>query len=414
MSAAAVQTTETTGAVSAQSPSTTQAADDATPKIPPINVLLMGTDARPDESGPPRTDTLMVLTLDPQSKTAGMLSLPRDLWVPIPGYNTTTKINTAYALGQETNYQGGGAQLTMDTISSFIGRPVQYYVRVNFDGFRQAIDLIGGIDVVVAKTIHDEQYPTEDYGYETFHLDAGPQHLDGDTALKYARTRNVDDDYGRARRQQDVLRAALDKVRRADMLPTLLAKAPSLLYTMRSSVETNLPIGRILEIANFVNNNSLREIRQLVLDSRYGEETYSVDGAWILVPDRQQVRAALNTFFAPKTPITSAAQATGALKSDLTEVRIEVLNGAGEPGVAAKTRDLLQSHGWHVVSIGDADRSDYSQTVLVNYGVSNIVIKQLIDDLQIQPSLANIAGLAPSTPVDLRIVVGQDFLPNLR
>ncbi|HXF63988.1 MAG TPA: LCP family protein, partial [Caldilineaceae bacterium] len=147
--------------------------------VPAINVLLLGTDARPDESAPPRTDTMILLTFDPQRQSLGMLSLPRDLWVPIPGYGYEAKINTAYSLGETYGYAGGGAQLAKDTVSSFIGQPVQYYARVNFQGFVELIDLIGGIDVVVPATIHDEQFPTDDYGVTTFHLEAGAQHLDG-------------------------------------------------------------------------------------------------------------------------------------------------------------------------------------------------------------------------------------------
>ena len=165
--------------------------------VPAINVLLLGTDARPDDPVAPRTDTMILLTLDPQSQTAGMLSLPRDLWIPIPGFGYSTKINTAYTIGESREYPGGGAQLAKDTISSFVGQPVQYYLRVNFQGFVELIDLIGGVQIVVPETIHDDKYPTDDYGYQTFHIDAGIQHLDGQTALQYVRTRNGDDDYSR-------------------------------------------------------------------------------------------------------------------------------------------------------------------------------------------------------------------------
>ncbi len=299
----------------------------------PINILLMGTDARPDELGPPLTDTLILLSLDPNSMTAGILSLPRDLWVPLPGMDLTTKVNIAYRIGETSKYPGGGPQLVKDTISSVIGQPVPYYVQVSFDGFTEVVDLIGGVDVVVPVAIHDEEYPTENYGFETFHLDAGAQHMDGETALKYVRTRNVDSDYGRARRQQQVIRALADKVLRAEMIPTLIAKAPKLLYTMRSSIDTDMPMAVQLDLANFVADNSVNEIRQLVLDSRYGEETYSDEGAWILVPDRARVRAALNTFFSP-APSGNAGAVAAAGTPDW--IRVEILNGTGEPGVAAR------------------------------------------------------------------------------
>lgn len=379
----------------------------ATPSQP-INILIMGTDARSDDFDLPLTDTLILVSLDPATHTAGMLSLPRDLWVPLPGLNVTTKINLAYRLGETSGYAGGGPQLVKDTVSSLIGQPVPYYVRINFDGFVELIDLIGGVEVVVPTTIHDDKYPTADYGYEVFHLDAGTQHLDGATALKYVRTRNVDSDYGRARRQQQIIRAVADKVLRADMLPMLLARAPRLLYTMRSSLDTDVPMATQLELANFIGNNSLNEIRQLVLDNRYGEETYSEEGAWILVPDRARVRTAVAAFFTPSTSEEALANAA----SDW--VRVEVLNGTGQPGIAARTRDLLQAKGWQVISIGDADRGDYEHTLIVNYGVPEGMVAKVSSDLQLQPDVSSLNGLNPSIPVDMRIVVGKDFLNALR
>lgn len=377
----------------------------ASAAVPAINVLLLGTDARPDESDVPRTDTMILASFDPHTQRLGLLSLPRDLWLPIPGLGFSSKINTAYQLGVTEEYPGGGPQLAKDTVSSFIGHPVQYYVRVNFDGFVELIDLIGGVEVVVPTTIHDEQYPTEDYGFQTFHLDAGIQHLDGETALKYVRTRNIDDDYSRARRQQQVIRAVADKVVRADMLPALLSKLPRLLYTMRSSIETDIPMALMLDFANYARGSSLRDIRQLVLDNSYGQETYAENGAWILLPDRALVRVALADFFAASNEPGSAVAQSG---SDW--VRIEVLNGTGEPGVAARTRDLLEAQGWQVVSIGDADRSDYGRTLIINYGVPQELVDKVGTDLEIEPNLSRLDGLDSSAPVDVRIVVGRDFL----
>jgi hypothetical protein len=269
----------------------------------------------------------------------------------------------------------------------------------------------GGVDVVVPTTIYDDKYPTQDYGYKTFYLEAGPQHLDGETALMYVRTRNVDDDYHRAGRQQQVIRAVADKVLRADMLPTLLPKLPRLLMTMSNSVHTDLPASLQLELANYLSSSKSLEIRQLVLDNRFGEETYSEEGAWILKPDRNLVRTAMANFFAPPAVATDGSAVA---MSTPEWVRIEVLNGTGEPGVAAETRDLLQSRGYQVVSIGDADRNDYGRTLIINYGVPDAVVEQMGNDLALNPNLSSLQGLNVSAPVDVRIVVGRDFLPHLQ
>lgn len=384
------------------------AATKPTVNIPAINVLLLGSDTRPAEGDSGNTDTMILLNFDPQNQSAGLLSMPRDLWVPIPGFGYETRINTAYAIGENYNFDGGGPQLAKNTVSSFIGQPVQYYARVNFQGFVELIDLIGGVDVVVPFTIHDENYPTDDYLVTTFHLDAGVQHLDGETALKYVRTRNGDDDYARAGRQQEVIRAVFKKVLRTDMLPALLPKLPLLLTTLRSNIETDMPPSLLLDLANYMNGSSL-EVRKLVLDNRFGEETYSEEGAWILRPDRTLVRAVLEDFFAPSTTSSNAVA-----MSNPQLVQIEVLNGTDQPGVAAQTRDLLQKQGWQVVSIGDADRNDYGRTIIINYGVPDDLVTQVGNDLELAPTLSSLQGLNLSTPVDVRIVVGRDLLSHLQ
>lgn len=382
--------------------------------LEPINVLLMGTDSRPGDSEPGLMDTMIVLTYNPQYQTLGMISLPRDLWIAIPGYGNG-KINMAYSIGEKSGYPGGGVQLTKDTVRDFIGRPVDYYARINFRGFVDLVDLIDGIDVMVPAAIHDEKYPA-DYGdgYQTFHIDAGQQHLDGEMALKYVRTRNTDSDYGRARRQQEVILAAFKKVTRADMIPHLMAKAPYLLGTMRSSLETDIPWTLQAELATALRGASLHGLQQLVIDDRYGENTYSEEGAWILLPHRDYIRSELNHFFEvvlqPETNGREVAMA------DTDWVRLEVLNGTDQPGIAAATRDLLQSHGWRNVTIGDADRDDYSHTLVINYGIPEDLVDLVSSDLRLElkPNIANLEGLNSSTPIDVRIVVGKDALPQIR
>lgn len=384
--------------------------------VRPINILLLGTDARPSDRGVARTDSIILLSINPETHAVGLISLPRDLWVPIPFKDYTTKINVAYIIGEDENYPGGGPQLAMDTVSSFIGRPIDYYARINFDGFVEIIDQLGGIDVAVPKTIHDEEFPTEDYGVETFHLAAGSQHLDGETALKYARTRNNDDDYARARRQQLVIQASIDRVTSKGMLPSLLPKLPSLVQTMRSSIDTNIRTSMILDLAQDMRDGSLEIIDQLVLDSSYGLETYSEEGAWILLPDRERTRVALEGFF----DVVQAPATDGIVRSsadDANWVRVEVLNGTGQPRIAALTRELLRANGWHVVSIDDADRSDYANTLIVNYGAETELVEQLSESLGLTdlPSL-RLGRLKNSedTPIDVRIVVGRDILTVLQ
>ena len=154
-----------------------------------VNVLLLGIDQRDGEEGPWRTDTVLLLTLDPLTMSAGMLSIPRDLWVNIPGYDKQNRINTAHYYGDAYGYPGGGPALAQDTVTWNFGVPIDFYVRVNCAAFETMIDEIGGIDINVLETIDDPLYPDEGYGYDPFYIEAGQHHLDGQTALKYARTR---------------------------------------------------------------------------------------------------------------------------------------------------------------------------------------------------------------------------------
>ena len=405
-----------------------------------INILLLGSDERIEGVEPPRTDTMLLLTLDLRRHTAGMISFPRDLWVPIPGYNLTSKINTAYAIGEQRGYDGGGAQLAMDTVSSFIGQPVQFYVQADFNGFVRFIDEIGGVTVYVPETIHDPEYPTSDYGYQTFYLEAGQQNLDGQTALKYARTRNMDSDYGRAARQQQLIQAIVDKVFAASMLPTLIAKLPQLVNSARASVRTNMLVPTAVEIAYYARSNQFK-LRTLVLDARYGEESYSENGAWILLPDRDLIRPELKAFFDPVAgPIAGAGEPTDPLpqiqllaragteigstelpvkdlKANLRvmaarEARLEILNGTSCVGVAAQVRQQLEANGWRVVSIGDADRSDYLHTLIVNYNTHESLVQELSRQLNLTTSLNTLPGLLIPESTDLRIVIGEDYLEN--
>jgi LCP family protein required for cell wall assembly len=215
-----------------------------------VTILLLGIDQREVEDGPWRTDTMIVFTVDPATHTAGMLSIPRDLWVTIPGYEVEGKINTAHFIGDAQDYPGGGPALALATVQRTLDIPVQYYVRLNFTAFERIIDLIGGVMVCVEQPIDDPLYPDAGFGYEPLYIPAGCQNMDGRLALKYARARHTPlGDFDRARRQQQVILAVRDKVTRADMLPTVIEQAGPLLDALGDSLRTNLSPEQLIELA---------------------------------------------------------------------------------------------------------------------------------------------------------------------
>ncbi|MBI5567391.1 MAG: LCP family protein [Chloroflexi bacterium] len=215
-----------------------------------ISLLVLGIDERESQSGPWRTDTLIAVTIDPVALTAAGLSIPRDLWVNIPGLEQQGKINTAHFLGDVEEYPGGGPALAQATVQAALNVPMQYYVRVNFTAFEKLIDLIGGIDVDVPYPIDDPLYPDSGYGYEPLYIPAGRIHLDGRLALKYARTRHdVMGDFDRMQRQQQVIMAVRDKLTQGDLLVQLLTQAGPIFQTLGESIKTNLTLEQIVQLA---------------------------------------------------------------------------------------------------------------------------------------------------------------------
>ncbi len=261
----------------------------------PVNILLLGIDQREGESGPWRSDTMILVSLDPVNHTAAMLSIPRDLWTTIPGYGEG-RINTAHYLGDLHDYPGGGPALAKKTVWYALGVPVHYYVRVNFAGFEQLVDAIGGLIVEVPEEIYDTQYPTEDYGTTVLHIPAGVQHMDGKTALQYARTRHGSNDYARMERQQQILLAARDKVMSLD-IP--LSRIPTILELVGSSVQTDLTLEDMFALAEAARSIDPANIRSGVIDGSMTTTVVTPQGWMVEVADWDQVHALVNELFPP-------------------------------------------------------------------------------------------------------------------
>jgi LCP family protein required for cell wall assembly len=262
-----------------------------------VNLLVMGIDQRGNQGGYWRTDTMIILTIDPGSQTVGMISIPRDLWVPIWGYDIENRINTAHYYGDSRGYPGGGPALARDTVAYNLGIPIHHYVRLNFTAFERLIDEIGGIDVYVETAISDPQYPDEGIGYDPFYLSAGQHHLDGRTALKYARTRHGTSDFARARRQQQVILAVRDQIVKLNQLPRLIANGPQILNTLGDSVQTDLTFDQAMQLAQILNAISPDAYRGAVIDQSYTQPYTTDTGAQVLIPLRDKIATLYEGFF---------------------------------------------------------------------------------------------------------------------
>ncbi len=376
-----------------------------------INILLLGEDKRPSEQGPARTDTIILISVEPNSKTVSMLSIPRDLWVPIPGYGEG-RINTANFIGEKNGYPGGGSALAKKTVQYNFGVPVHYYVKINFEGFKRIIDLIGGIDIYVEKEINDPTYPAYDgYGYEPLHIPAGWQHMNGDLALKYARTRHGSSDFDRLRRQQQIIMAVRERVMSLDLIPKLLPKLPELAQSFSDSVQTDIPMDVILELAAIAREIEPQNIKRAVIDSSMCLNTVTPAGAEVLIPLRDKIRPLIEELFATPTPVVAQVPSREAIEKQriaLEGAKIVVQNGTGDEELTEKVVKFLLDKGFQVVAYGPADRTDYQHTVIVNYTYKNYTLEQLALIFNVRPeeirhSPVNLDG------IDIRVIVGKDF-----
>ena len=374
-----------------------------------INVLVMGIDQREHEQGPWRTDTMLVLTIDPVTMSGGMLSIPRDLWVPIPGYEEG-RINTAHYIGEAYDYPGGGSALAAKTVQYNLGVPIHHYVRVNFAAFEQLVDLIGGIDVYVEEEIVDPTYPDEAYGYDPLYIQAGWQHFNGEMALKYARTRyTAGGDFDRAKHQQQVILAVFEQVTRPDLLPQLAPRAAELWQTLQGSVVTELTLDEVLALAQLASEVDPDSIRYGVIDEHYTQFWKTPDGQEVLIPLRDQMRELRDYIFTTAAPLPQADDPAARLEAE--EATIEVLNGTTTEGLAALMAEHLQQQDLQVAHTDNADRSDYADTLIIVHTGKTYTAEHLARLLSL-PLTAVVHGADdPTAKYDISVILGADYQP---
>lgn len=374
-----------------------------------VNVLLLGIDAREkDKGGPTRTDIMMVVTIDPVDKTAAILSIPRDLYVEIPGRGED-RINTAHVWGEIDQYPGSGPGLAKKVVELNFGIPIHYYARVDFNGFVRIVDTVGGVTVDVTKPVKDDEYPLGDRGMKRIYIPAGLQHMDGETALQYARSRHGDTVINRTRRAQKVLLALRAQALKLDLLP----KLPVLIATMRDTVQTDVPLDQEgLALAQLIAEVDASSIRTVVIDESMVMGYTTASGAEVMLPKWDRIRPLVReVFYTPRepgpTPTPVETEDTKRIRSEAA--RIEVQNGTANPDLATRTTELLRSWGYTVVGTTSADRFDYPETILIVYSPGkDYTLGQLMSLLSVEARNVRWAT-NPRSTVDIRVILGQDL-----
>jgi len=370
-----------------------------------VTILLMGLDYRDWESGEvPRTDTMMLLTVDPLSRTAGMLSIPRDMWVNIPGYDYS-KINNAYRFGELDKLPGGGPGLAMKTVEEFLGVPIQYYVQVDFEAFVKLIDEIGGVKIDVPYEITIEAIGN----YKEVTLPPGRVTLGGALALAYARNRYTDGgDFDRAARQQQVIMAVRDRIMDFNQLPALISKAPAIYNQLSSGINTNLTMQQIIQLAWLMPQIDKNNIISRVIGADAVEFGTSPDGLSILRPIPDQVRLVRDEVFTTGGPVGPAAVAENPVELMKAEAaRVSLLNGTATADLASKTAELLKPDGLNVVEESNADGM-YEFTTIFVYGAKPYTVNYLIEKMGLENAVV-VNRFDPNIGYDIAVALGNDW-----
>ncbi len=284
--------TEATLAPSPTSPASPSPAAGPLPRPPlgglstSISVLVLGTDGESETSD--ETDALLFFYLDAETERAFLLSIPRDLYVEVHGHGQV-RAGSIYGLG-ERDEDTSGLALAQETVSATLGLPVQHAALVRLEGFASLIDAIGGLDVVVPHPIEDLTYPDDHGGYDPLLIPAGEQHFDGETALRYARTRVVPaPGFDRAFRQQQLILAAHDRVTRLDLLPGLIAQAPTLWAAIAGGFETDLSLSDVIDLALLATSLTADDITTATLDECCTVQHTTPAGKRVLLPQPEEI-----------------------------------------------------------------------------------------------------------------------------
>jgi LCP family protein required for cell wall assembly len=314
-----------------------------------IGIVVLGSDRRPDWNEW-HTDAVHVVAVQPEG-SATVLSIPRDLYVYIPGF-WMSRINFADMYGEMYGYEGGGPALVQQTLLYNLGIPIDHYVRTDFDGLIGIVDTLGGIDIPVHCHLEDHwPYPDEAGDYPIKVLEPGVHHVDGETALWYARSRLTTSVFDRERRQQQVLQAIWRKARSLDVLPRL----PDLWEQGRSLIVTDLGLGDVLALAAVGFQLEEQDVRFRNLGDDHVTPWTTPKGGWVFLPSWEEAGPVISEALGPVPE--------GRLWRTLQTV--EVWNGTANADWDRLAADRLYREGF-AAAIGQPDHRDYQRTWLID------------------------------------------------
>ena len=366
-----------------------------------VNILLLGRDTE-RTSGSYRTDVMIVVSINKAENAVTLLTIPRDLFVYIPGW-TMNRINTAAGWGDATGYPGGGVALLEQTILYNLGIPIHGWARVDFEGFKDVVDVVGGVDVPVSCAMQDWRLKDPAYSlqdqdenhWRLYTVETGVQHMDGDLALWYARSRKRSSDFDRSRRQHQVLRAIFDKALRLQML----TKVPELYNQYVEIVDTDMGLGDMLQFVPMAAQLDRARIKSRFIGREHVFSWTTPQGAAVLLPNRDTISALLAEAFVPPSQNVLAREGPA----------VEIWNGTGNGAWPALAADNLAWVGITPI-LGAGDGASHATTLLYDFTTS--AKGSALGAVQRLFGVANenvIAQPDPSAVYPYRVILGSDF-----
>jgi LCP family protein required for cell wall assembly len=379
-----------------------------------INILFMGLDYRDWQAneGPPRTDTMILFTVDPLTKTAGMLSIPRDMWVNIPGFGYG-RINMAYPSGAGAKLPGGGPGLAMKTVEQFLGVPVNYYAQIDFTTFVDLINKVGCITVIPEETLILDPVGS---GPDHVKITAGGEReLCGWKVLSYARTRKTQGgDTDRSRRQQQVIFALRQKIFDPATFPSLIRQAPEIYFELQNGIHTNMPLDDAIKLAMLVKDINPASIKTGIIDTSmvtFDNTTLDGQAASVMKPIADKVRVLRDEIFTSSGPLSPMAQGDPVSLMRAEGARVRILDGTFTAGLDQRAGAWFQAQGMNVTEVGTASEV-YSSTVVIVYGPKLYTLRYLQSTFGIKSNQIKFSP-DPSSTVDIEIRLGSDLAASV-
>ena len=367
-----------------------------------INIALLGSDRRPSWTGF-NTDVIIILSVHPGRGEVSLLSIPRDLYVYLPGYGMQ-RVNTAFSLGDRINYPGGGPALFADTVRYNFGIPIHHYAKVEMNGFSSIVDTVGGVEVNVTCSYRDWRLkspaldPEKEQNWHLYTVPAGTRHMDGDLALWYARSRKLSSDFDRGRRQQEVLRALYKEILSVGLIPRI----PDLYSDLRDSVATDMTVTELISLAPLAARIGTADVRSRFI-GRDEVTSWRIpsSGAQVLVPKPGPVAALVADAF--------DFEAFDELVPEVA-LTVEVANASAQSHWGNLAAERLEYSGF-ATHVASHSPSAGTSTHLIDYGLAQDgTAAEILEAFGLSDSRLTVEP-DPTSPFAFRLVVGDDYKP---